>query len=78
MTQQIDDDNILSQTHIQDVPHVPHTPCTPPSAMLLLDADLIDINRCFDDKSLQDNNNHLYGGSPVWNEDFSDLFDIVN
>jgi len=72
MTQQIDDDNILQQTHIQDVPH------TPPSAMLLLDADLIDINRCFDDKSLQDNNNHLYGGSPVWNEDFSDLFDIVN
>jgi hypothetical protein len=72
MTQQIDDDNILQQTPIQDVPH------TPPSAMLLLDADLIDINRCFDDKSLQDNNSHLYGGSPVWNEDFSDLFDIVN
>jgi len=74
-TQQIDDDNILQQTHIQDVPH---TPNTPPSAMLLLDADLIDINRCFDDKCLQDNNNHLYGGSPVWNEDFSDLFDTVN
>jgi hypothetical protein len=72
MTQQIDDDNILQQTPIQDVPN------TPPSAMLLLDADLIDINRCFDDKSLQDNNSHLYGGSPVWNEDFSDLFDIVN
>jgi hypothetical protein len=74
MTPHIDDDNILPQTHIQDVPH---TPNTPPSAMLLLDADLIDINRCFDEK-IQDNNSHLYGGSPVWNEDFSDLFDTVN
>jgi len=65
-----DNDN-TNCIQIQDVPH------TPPTTMLLLDSDLIDINRCYDDKKcVQDAN--LYGGSPIWNEDFSDLFDIVN
>jgi len=70
---QLDDDN-TNCIQIQDVPH------TPPTTMLLLDSDLIDINRCYDDKKcVQDSNmSNLYGGSPIWNEDFSDLFDIVN
>jgi hypothetical protein len=57
---------------IQDVPHTPNTPA---SVMLLLDADLIDI---YDDKKSAQDANLLYGGSPIWNEDFSDLFDILN
>jgi hypothetical protein len=64
-------DDTVNCIQIQDVPH------TPPTQMLLLDADMIDINekKCAQYKS---NLNYLYGGSPIWNEDFSDLFDIVN